>query len=65
MASGATSIDIYESDLVAGGSSEIVVKGAEKLGEVPWKTFTGHEFIGHTFKEITILFLPGISSRKR
>jgi hypothetical protein len=48
---GQTSIDIYRADL----EPELVEEDKGKK-EVPWKTFLGYEFIGHTFEELVVLF---------
>jgi hypothetical protein len=53
---GSTSIDIFKSDLETADSVEKEENGGEVKEEIPWRTFLGHEFIGHIFEELTILY---------
>ena len=61
---GQVQVDIFKHDLVADGTEAAKPKDDEvpktKSEEVPWKTFLGHEWEGHSFTEIVIL-TPGPS----
>ncbi|KAK3709135.1 hypothetical protein LTR37_011114 [Vermiconidia calcicola] len=56
-----TSVDLYKIDLMSEDEKAAAVKvtGIEKPDdkeEVPWKVFFGHEWEGHSFNELVILY---------